>query len=83
MAISTLPDTTPESLQIEISNGDLEALNKVVQKWNFKDQVSALRFALAVLTLTQNGSLYQTNEAGNVVPIRPTPAVIREVEVEG
>lgn len=42
---------------IEIYNGDWNALKKLTEKWGFKDEVSALRFAIAVLTEAEDGTL--------------------------
>ncbi len=41
----------------DIYNGDWEALKKIAKKWKFKDESSALRFALAVLTEAEDGTL--------------------------
>lgn len=40
-----------------IYNGDWEALKEVTKKWHFKDEASALRFALAVLAKAEDGTL--------------------------
>lgn len=42
---------------VTVSNGDLEALNRIVEQWGFKDQTSALRFALAILVESNKNSL--------------------------
>ena len=42
---------------VKIYNGDWEALKEITKKWNFKDETSALRFALAVLTQAEDGTL--------------------------
>lgn len=42
---------------IKIYNGDWEALKEITKKWNFLDETSALRFALAVLTKAEDGTL--------------------------
>lgn len=41
----------------DIYNGDWEALKEITKKWNFKDEANALRFALAVLTEAEDGTL--------------------------
>lgn len=41
----------------EVYNGDWKALKEITKKWNFKDEVAALRFALAVLTEAEDGTL--------------------------
>lgn len=42
---------------ILIENGDLEALKTIVKEYNFKDEESALRFSLALLTTALNKSI--------------------------
>lgn len=42
---------------VDIYNGDWEALKEITKKWNFLDETSALRFALAVLTEAEDGTL--------------------------
>lgn len=75
MAIKKL-DENAELLQIEINNGDFKALSGVTEKWRFIDKESAMRFALAVLTMTTNGSLYQKKEDGSMVALQPMAAII-------
>ena len=48
----------PETLQVNINNGDLKALNEIKEIWGFKDQESVLRFALAALKITGDGDLF-------------------------
>lgn len=42
---------------IEIYNGDWSALKNLTEKWGFKDEITALRFAIAVLTEAEDGTL--------------------------
>lgn len=42
---------------IDIYNGDWAALKEITTKWNFRDEESALRYALAILTLAKPGSI--------------------------
>lgn len=42
-------------IQWTLSNGDVEKLNEVMQKWNFKNHESFLRFATSVLLSTRTG----------------------------
>lgn len=42
---------------VDIYNGDWEALKNITEKWGLKDEVSALRFALAILTLAEPDGL--------------------------
>jgi hypothetical protein len=71
MAINLITDQ-PEGFQIDINNGDLKALSEIVNKWRFKDKESALRFAIAVLSLTEEGTLCQEKKDGSVVKFMPT-----------
>lgn len=58
---------------VEIYNGDWEALKNLTKKWNFKDEVSALRFALAVLTEAEDGTL----QIGDTT-ISPTKGLLKD-----
>ena len=42
---------------VDIYNGDWEALKGITEKWGLRDEVSALRFALAILTLAEPDGL--------------------------
>lgn len=57
---------------VEIYNGDWEALKVLTDKWGFKDEVTALRFALAVLTESEDGTL----QIGDT-PISPTEGLLK------
>lgn len=46
-----------DAQKFDIYNGDWEALKAATEKWGLKDEVSALRFALAVLTIAKPGGL--------------------------
>lgn len=72
MAIKKLSEQEPDTLTLEINNGDLNALNEIVKKWDFRDSESALRFALAVLTVTKPGTLLQEKEDKNTAALMPT-----------
>ena len=53
-----------DDLELTIKNGDLRALNQIKAKWGFKDNESILRFAIAALTLTEDGNLYAEQKDG-------------------
>ena len=76
MAIKIVSDTD-EALNIEINNGDLKALKEIVSKWRFKDKDSALRFAVAILSITDNGKLYQEKD-GSKVPLEPVETLLAD-----
>ncbi|MDR1032720.1 MAG: hypothetical protein LBL84_01760 [Candidatus Nomurabacteria bacterium] len=50
------------AIDISVENGDLDALRAVVSKWEFKDEESALRFAIAILTKADKGTLSISGE---------------------
>lgn len=65
-----------QQFQIELNNGDLRVLNEIVDSWNFKNKQSALRFALAILKITNPGELYQSKE-GKMCSLLPTDQISR------
>lgn len=65
-----------DEFQVVIDNGDLNALEAIRDKWKFKDKESALRFALAVLALTQNGTLLRQHEDGTTKMIIPSDDIL-------
>lgn len=61
MAIKELGKTDhggdADGRSFDVYNGEWEALQAVTRKWGLKDEVSALRFALAVLVIAKPGGL--------------------------
>lgn len=53
----TQHDGDVEGRSFDVYNGDLEALRAATEKWGLRDEASALRFALAVLTIAKPGGL--------------------------
>ena len=62
----TIEDTLGQS--VDIYNGDWEALQEVTNRWGFKDETSALRFALAVLSKANKNNLSIDGE--NISPAK-------------
>ena len=60
-----------DDLELIINNGDLRALNQIKSKWGFKDNESILRFAIAALTLTEDGYLYAEQKDGTKRILKP------------
>jgi hypothetical protein len=60
-------------ISVNIENGDLAALNDIVSRYKFKDEASALRFALAVLYKAAG-----TDVVVNGEPISPGASLIEE-----
>jgi hypothetical protein len=53
MATETLSDTGQE-LVLKLNNGDYARFKEAVDKWNFKDNQSLIRFILAILVLSED-----------------------------
>ncbi len=78
MAIKKI-DESAENLRIEINNGDFNALNEIIKKWKFKDKESALRFAIAILSVTENGTLCKEDKStGARGLLQPTEGLTNE-----
>lgn len=71
-------DETAEELSVTLNNGDLGALEEIVKKWRFKDKVSALRFALAALTLSKNGDLSIKKPDGSNKLLQPSDDLLEK-----
>jgi len=65
-----------DDLQLIINNGDLRALNQIKEKWGFKDSESILRFAIAALTLTDDGYLYAEHKDGSRRMLKPAEELL-------
>jgi hypothetical protein len=81
MAILRSGEPTDNELDLVVNNGDLRALRAIREAWGFKDEESVLRFALAVLSKTNQHVLYYQNEQGEKVGVQPADAV-RQPKVE-
>lgn len=71
-------DTAAGSRTVEINNGDLQALNKIHDEWNFKDIESALRYAVAVLSIAKDKKLFYEKEDGEKVVIEPAVSLRKD-----
>jgi hypothetical protein len=71
-------DNNAPALDLSIANGDLNALKAVVKKWRFKNEESALRFAIAILTKSEKGVLSISGEA-----VFPTNQLLKDDEDGG
>jgi arginyl-tRNA synthetase len=69
-----------DSLYLEVNNGDLNAINEAIDKWNFKDEVSVLRFSLAVIAKAKNKKIY-IEEDGEKIPLTPGEGLLKVEEV--
>lgn len=71
-------DNVNGSRTVEINNGDLKALADIINRWEFKDVESALRYAIAVLTIAQDKKLFYEKDDGEKVTIEPADSLKRE-----
>lgn len=59
-----------DRLRLDVDNGDLEKLNQVIEKWNFRDYQSLMRFAISIMIVTEDNTL-GIKSNGNIQPITP------------
>lgn len=78
MAIKRLDTSNTESLQLKFDNGDLKVLGLILTKWNFKDEESLLRFALAILLKAENRSVNIRDTSGSDVTLKPTDDLLKK-----
>jgi hypothetical protein len=76
MAIVTKPDSNDSEKILGINNGDLQALNEVVEKFDFADDQAALRFALFALLKAEKNVLY-VDEGEKKVILTPSRASLK------
>jgi hypothetical protein len=67
-------------LLVEIDNGDLEKLGQCMSKWSFKDHQSLLRFAMSILLVTEENSLWIKTE-GRQQAITPAKEYLKDAGV--
>lgn len=65
-------------LTVQLDNGDYRVLNQIVNKWKFKDRENALRFALAILDDTDNGTLSRKLGEGLHNLLVPTDEILED-----
>jgi hypothetical protein len=75
MAIIVKEDTD-EKFELELNKGHLKALNEIVTIWDFKDKTKALEFALAVLKVTNPGTLKKSISEYRTQWLLPTSSII-------
>lgn len=63
---------------IGLNNGDRDAMNTVIESWNFKDTESFLRFAIAILLKTKDSKKIVIEEDGHPTTVSPGAGLIKE-----
>jgi hypothetical protein len=78
--ITTQPDNsdaaTPK-LIAEIDNGDLEGLNRIMDKYGFVDHQAALRFAMVVLLDAEDNRVYVKKD-GTTTVLQPNDNLVKQ-----
>ena len=80
MAITRLPTgaTVPtDGIAVKIDNGDLEAINNLVESLNFASPEAILRFTVAVLVKAGTNGVYVV-ENGNKIKLTPNDNLLRQ-----
>lgn len=76
MAINRANTSTGEQLNLEINNGDFEALRTTTQRLGFRNEESMLRFMLAILSKSATRSITITDQNGTKVSLNPSDDLI-------
>lgn len=74
MAIKSRHDG--EKLILEIDNGDLEKLEQCMNIYSFKDHQSFLRFAMSIMIVTEDKSLWIKSD-GKAQQIAPAKEYVK------
>jgi hypothetical protein len=74
----TIIDDRDSVLKVALDNGDYRILNEIVEKWKFKDRESALRYALALLDLSERGNLFKKDKDRNDISLEPSDQLIEK-----
>lgn len=74
--------STDTEVTIRIDNGDLQALKKLQQLWNLKDEEATLQFAVGILRLSEHNKkvLIQPDGSDTPVPVNPGKKLLKEVD---
>jgi hypothetical protein len=67
-------------LFIALNNGDLNGLTEAVTKWNFKDEESFVKFAIAFMLKAENKKIYIDDSLGNKINILPNDELLKPLQ---
>ena len=70
-------ENNEHSLGLDFDNGDLQALNDVIEKYGFKDEEAALRFGLIVLLNAETNNIF-VERGDQKVKIAPNQSLLKE-----
>jgi len=77
MAITTTRNN--DGINLAINNGDLQAIEEVIEKYHFKDEESLFRFALAALLRSETNGVY-IEENNNKIFVQPSEKLLQPRE---
>lgn len=70
-----------DKLVLDIDGDDKQKIDAVMQKWNFKDQQSFLRFISSILLDTKGNSVYLETDNG-IIKVSPATHLLKDVTEE-
>jgi hypothetical protein len=73
-------DPQKPKTEITIDNGDLAALDDAMEKWNFLDVASLLRFSVAILRESKEHVVYVPGENGKKIAFAPAENLLSTAE---
>jgi hypothetical protein len=68
-----------DGIILNIDNGDLEALKRIKENWNFRDESSVLRYALAVMSQAEDKILFVVNKDGEKSGLTPGEGLVLNI----
>lgn len=80
MAIRVTPDNSDPNdpkMNLVINNGDLEGLNRIMNKYRFVDQQAALRFAMVTLLDAEDNKVY-VRKGGVTTVLQPNDNLLKK-----
>jgi len=83
MIVTKLDEINPQKprLVADIDNGDLQAINLLMEKYNFKDHESLVRFAFGALLESEDKTIYVKKD-GEMRSLRPAKKLLNSTDTE-
>jgi len=75
--MSVISNIQNEKLILELDNGDKKIFLEMLQKWNFKDEESLVRFALSVLKLSKDCAMTINTAEEGEIKIKPADNFVK------
>lgn len=77
----TNDDPDKPKAEITFDNGDLKAFDGVIEGWRFKDELSMLRFMVAVMGEAKDHVIYVQGANGKQQAFAPADILLKQTEV--